>query len=627
MMMPSKASSKASSSSSREVVDDVKRRLYRQRTPTTSPLRRRERRKKNNNNNNTAFSVCWCVCEKRRTATTRTTTRHDDEDALLRRMRFLVCDQRENVLLGKQSSSFTSSRMVSTNYYDRSSRGGFRPEDFSSVDEEEERGSGGDGSDERRRLSGERASTTTVATTRFVKLSMILDGSETKEIFGLAVPALGALLADPLMSLIDTMFVGRIGVNELTALGPNAAIFQVIFQLFSFLSITTTGMVARHHVKFNKGSDVAEYKIRRSVSISLFFSVAFGVISLIVLNCFAREILLLVGTPESLLATAAPYLRIRAFATPFVLASYCAQGAFIGKLDSKTPLKIFAFAAGLNVIGDFLLVPSYGLRGAACATLSAQCVSALLFTSQLFRERMLPTLGNPEWKSPPTAAEIQRITRVSSALFFSSICRMGVYTMMTSTALHLGNAVMAAHQIALNVFWSLTYFVDPLFVASTSFIARDFDRDAEKAKTIAKKLLLISLTVGVFISIIAFAVSAFASSAFTTDFYVQSLVRSVSVYMLVSQCVSAVVFVSEGILIGAGDTRYLLRAHLLNFLALAVVLGVVRHFSLGLQGIWFAVLSNQMFRLVQHANRTMIDTDGPDIFLLGKERAQNNTTT
>ena len=297
MMMPSKAS-KASSSSSREVVDDVKRRLYRLRTPTTtSSLRRRERRK---NNNTAFFSVCWCVCEKRRTATTRRTTRHDDDDddALLRRMRFLlVCDQRENVLLGKQSSSFsTSSRMVSTNYYDRSSRGGFRPEDFSSVDEEEDRGSGGDGSDERRRrrLSGERASTTTVATTRFVKLSMILDGSETKEIFGLAVPALGALLADPLMSLIDTMFVGRIGVNELTALGPNAAIFQVIFQLFSFLSITTTGMVARHHVKFNKGSDVAEYKIRRRVSISLFFSVAFGVISLIVLNCFAREILLLV---------------------------------------------------------------------------------------------------------------------------------------------------------------------------------------------------------------------------------------------------------------------------------------------------------------------------------------------
>ena len=549
-------------------------------------------------------------------ATTTRTTRKEQRRKL--------CDQN---FLGEQSSS----RMVSTTYYDRSSRGGFRPEDFSSVDEEEERGSGG-GADEReaqrrRQRSGERASTTTTTTTRFVKLSMILDGSETKEIFGLAIPALGALLADPLMSLIDTMFVGRIGVNELTALGPNAAIFQVIFQLFSFLSITTTGMVARHHVKFNKGSDVAEYKIRRSVSISLFFSVAFGVISLIVLNCFAREILLLVGTPESLLATATPYLRIRAFATPFVLASYCAQGAFIGKLDSKTPLKIFAFAAGLNVIGDFLLVPSYGLRGAACATLSAQCASALLFTSQLFRERMLPTLGNPEWKSPPTAAEIQRITRVSSALFFSSICRMGVYTMMTSTALHLGNAVMAAHQIALNVFWSLTYFVDPLFVASTSFIARDFDRDAEKAKTIAKKLLLISLTVGVFISIIAFAVSAFASAAFTTDFYVQSLVRSVSVYMLVSQCVSAVVFVSEGILIGAGDTRYLLRAHLLNFLALAVVLGVVRHFSLGLQGIWFAVLSNQMFRLVQHANRTMIDTDGPDIFLLGKERSQNNTTS
>ena len=532
------------------------------------------------------------------------------------------------VLGGKNSKRKKAAEMTErtmTSYYDRSSRGGFRPEDFSSVDEDEEEEEDKEKQRRRRRRrrqSGESASTTSSSSsssssafTNF-SMKMILDGEETKEIFTLAVPALGALLADPLMSLIDTMFVGRIGVNELTALGPNAAIFQVIFQLFSFLSITTTGMVARHYVKFNEGCEIAEYKIRRSVSISLFFSVAFGMVSLIALNCFASDILRVVGTPESLLATAAPYLRIRAFATPFVLASYCAQGAFIGKLDSKTPLRIFAFAAVLNVFGDFLLVPSYGLRGAASATLFAQCASAVLFSSQLFGQKMLPKIGSPEWKSPPTATEIQRITKVSSALFFSSICRMGVYTMMTTTALHLGNAVMAAHQIALNVFWSLTYFVDPLFVASTSFIARDFERDAEKAKTIAKKLLLLSFAVGVFISIVAFLVSAFASGAFTTDFYVQSLVRSVSVYMLLSQCVSAVVFVSEGILIGAGDARYLLRAHLLNFLALAVVLRGVGHFSLGLRGIWFAVLTNQIFRLMQHANRTMVDKNGPDIFLL-----------
>ena len=532
------------------------------------------------------------------------------------------------VLGGKMSKRKKAAEMTErtmTSYYDRSSRGGFRPEDFSSVDEDDEEEEDKEKQRRRRRRrrqSGESASTTSSSTsssssafTNF-SMKMILDGEETKEIFTLAVPALGALLADPLMSLIDTMFVGRIGVNELTALGPNAAIFQVIFQLFSFLSITTTGMVARHYVKFNEGCEIAEYKIRRSVSISLFFSVAFGMVSLIALNCFASDILRLVGTPESLLATAAPYLRIRAFATPFVLASYCAQGAFIGKLDSKTPLRIFAFAAVLNVFGDFLLVPSYGLRGAAFATLFAQCASSVLFSSQLFGQKMLPKIGSPEWKSPPTATEIQRITKVSSALFFSSICRMGVYTMMTTTALHLGNAVMAAHQIALNVFWSLTYFVDPLFVASTSFIARDFERDAEKAKTIAKKLLLLSFAVGVFISIVAFLVSAFASGAFTTDFYVQSLVRSVSVYMLLSQCVSAVVFVSEGILIGAGDARYLLRAHLLNFLALAVVLRGVGHFSLGLRGIWFAVLTNQIFRLMQHAIRTMVDKNGPDIFLL-----------
>jgi len=443
-----------------------------------------------------------------------------------------------------------------------------------------------------------------------------LDGEEAKEIFALAVPAVGALLADPLMSLIDTAFVGRLGVKQLTALGPNAAIFQIIFQLFSFLSICTTGMVARHHAKASVGCDTAEYKIRRSVSISIFFSILFGLFSALILNCFSERLLTLVGTPENLISIAAPYLKVRALATPFVLLSYCAQGAFIGKLDSKTPLRIFASAAILNIILNIILVPTYGLKGAAIATLFAQVASAVMFCFQLFMNKMLPKFGSEEWTIPPTALEVSRITKVSSALFLSSICRMGVYTMMTTTALYLGNAVMAAHQIALNVFWSLTYFVDPLFVASTSFIARDFDRDPRKSKTIAKTLLALSLIVGIFVAFIAFMVSTFGSGAFTMDAQVQTLVRSISVYMLLSQFVSAVVFVSEGILIGSGDARYLLRAHILNFVTLFFVLLAVREFALGLKGIWFAVLSNQIIRLAQHAHRTLINKNGPDIFLI-----------
>ena len=192
------------------------------------------------------------------------------------------------------------------------------------------------------------------------------------------------------MSLIDTMFVGRIGVNELTALGPNAAIFQVIFQLFSFLSITTTGMVARHYVKFNEGCEIAEYKIRRSVSISLFFSVAFGMVSLIALNCFASAYFTFSWNAGKFARDGGAVFANTCFRDAVRVGLLLRDAAFIGKLDSKTPLRIFAFAAVLNVFGDFLLVPSYGLQGAAFATLFAQCASALLFSSQLFGQKMLP---------------------------------------------------------------------------------------------------------------------------------------------------------------------------------------------------------------------------------------------
>ena len=134
---------------------------------------------------------------------------------------------------------------------------------------------------------------------------------------------------------------------------------------------------------------------------------------------------------------------------------------------------------------------------------------------------------------------------------------MGVYTMMTTTALHLGNAVMAAHQIALNVFWSLTYFVDPLFVACDllHLSPETLNATRRKRKPSPKNS--------------SFFPSPSASSSPSSPSWSPRLpleryhgllrpilVRSVSVYMLVSQCVSAVVFVSEGILIGAGDARY-----------------------------------------------------------------------
>jgi len=440
------------------------------------------------------------------------------------------------------------------------------------------------------------------------KASKIFGKEETAEVLQLAAPALGSLLADPLMSLVDTAVIGNHGSTSLAALGPNTAVFQIVFQLFSFLSITTTGMVAR------ACADGDNRVVRRALANASILALVFGGATCLGLNAFAADVLRLMGCSPDLVAAATPYLRVRAFAVPAVLFCTSAQGGCLGQQDARTPLVIFIVAGVINAFGDFWAVQSWGLglglAGAAWATLAAQYVSALLFFWTLSRRKMLPSRW-AHWRLP-TVAETRDICAVSGMLLLGSLCRMGVYTMMTVTALACGTLTMAAHQVALQIFWTLTYFVDPLFVAATSFIARDHGRRPERVRRMAWLLLRLSVGVGAFIAVVCYLIPTFAAGTFTTDPTLATMIGSIAPLMGTAQLVSAVVLVAEGVLIGCGDLRYLLKVHCLNFFALGALLWWVRHSGLGLHGIWIAVLANQLLRLSQHAAHVWRG-GGPDL--------------
>ena len=436
---------------------------------------------------------------------------------------------------------------------------------------------------------------------------------ELREVARLAVPALGSLLADPLMSLIDTAAVGRHGSTSLAALGPNTAVFQIVFQLFSFLSITTTGMVAR------ACADGDGETARRALANATILALVFGSATCLGLNVFAADVLRLMGCGPDLVSAATPYLRVRAFAIPAVLFSTSAQGGCLGQQDAQTPLRIFLVAGATNAVLDVFCVGrgvfGYGLNlgvaGAAYATLAAQYLSAFLFFLVLSNRRMLPR----EWARwrLPSDAELRQITGISGMLLLGSLCRMGVYTMMTTTALRLGTLVMAAHQVALQIFWTLTYFVDPLFVAATSFVARDFGRRPTRVRRMSALLMGLSLVIGAAIATLSFCVSSFGAGAFTNDVTVLASIKSVAPLMGAAQLVSALVLVTEGVLIGCGDLRYLLDVHCLNFVVLGGVLWWVGKTNGGLHGIWVAVFMNQALRMAQHAAHVWRG-GGPDLF-------------
>ena len=391
---------------------------------------------------------------------------------------------------------------------------------------------------------------------------------------------------------------------------------DVVFcvQLFSFLSITTTGMVARACA----GGDNST--VRRALANSTILAVTFGGLTCLGLNLFAPAVLGAMGCSPDLVAAATPYLRIRAMAIPAVLFCTSAQGGCLGLQDAKTPLLIFTLAGVVNVFGDFYAVGTMGLRGAAWATLAAQYVSAGAFFVVLTKRRMLPLkLGH--WRLP-SREEMRNICSISGMLLLGSLCRMGVYTMMTMTALKIGSLTMAAHQVALQIFWTLTYFVDPLFVAATSFIARDHGRRPDRVRRMASLLLRLSVGVGAFIALACYLIPVFGARVFTTDPDLASMIRSIAPLMGTSQLISAVVLVTEGILIGCGDLRYLLKVHCFNFVALGGLLWWVRHAGLGLHGIWIAVFANQLLRLSQHAAHVWRG-GGPD--LMGRSAAKMAT--
>jgi hypothetical protein len=180
----------------------------------------------------------------------------------------------------------------------------------------------------------------------------LLASKEVQEMLAFAVPALGMVLADPLMSLIDTACVGRVSSLQLAALGPNTALFNFAHNLFAFLGVATTNIIASNSLKA-AGLDAKTLKHRRAAAErtlcnSLTLATACGlVVGTVLLTC-GRTLLAGMGTAPELMQPAWEYLSFRALAAPAVLIMSVSQGACLGQQDAWTPFSVLAAAGLLN---------------------------------------------------------------------------------------------------------------------------------------------------------------------------------------------------------------------------------------------------------------------------------------
>lgn len=409
-----------------------------------------------------------------------------------------------------------------------------------------------------------------------------------RRILALGIPALGALAADPLVSLVDTAFVGRLGTSSLAALGIDAAVFGLAFFAFNFLAYGVTPLVAKALGEGDPG------RAGRVVANGLAAAIGLGLLVTVVLQAAADPILSLMGASESVVSEAVGYLRIRALAAPAVLIITLGHGAFRGYQDTRTPLYVTLGFNVVNLVLDPLLIfgANWGLNGAAVATLAAQWVGAVWFLILIKRR-----LGLRRTRVIP--AELFGLLRVGRDVVIRTAALLITFTVATRVAATIGDAEVAAHQVAMQILIFLALVVDGLAIAAQSLIARFVgERRRLDAWNVSVRLLELGAVLGVGFLFALILTRSVIPGWFTSEAEVRSAIESMWPILALMQPLAALVYVWDGIVMGAAEFGYLAGAMVLSGLLAVAVMAAVVPAGWGLPGVWWGLVVLNVVRAV-----------------------------
>jgi len=404
-----------------------------------------------------------------------------------------------------------------------------------------------------------------------------------RAILGLAIPALGSLAIDPLVSLVDSIFVGRLGPAPLGALAIDGAIFSLAFVGFNFLAYGTTPRVGR---ALGRGD---REEAGRIVVQAMGLAALAGFFVTLFLLGMARPLLALMGAKEELEAPALTYLRIRALAGPAVLLATAAHGAFRGYRDTRTPFWVALGVNLVNLVLDPLLIfgLGWGVAGAAWATVVAQWTGAVAFLWLLFVSRR-EAMGIPRiWPRP---REMLPLLRVGGHMLLRTGAILGTMALSTATAARMGVAVVAGHQIALQFWYFLALVLDTLAIAAQALVAHELGRgDRATARALGDRLLQWGLGLGLLLGIGLALLSDLLPHLFTADPETLREARLALLFVALLQPLAGLVFVWDGIYIGAEAFRYLAWAMVASAASAALVLVLVGAHGIGVAGVWSGI--------------------------------------
>lgn len=402
-----------------------------------------------------------------------------------------------------------------------------------------------------------------------------------REILGLAIPALGALAIDPLLTLADTAFVARLGTVDLAALGVDTAILGFAFFAFNFLAYVVTPLVARA-----LGGGRPD-EARRWVGDALFLAVLLGIIVSVILEIAAPLFVDLMGAGPEIADPAISYLRIRALATPAVLVVTAGHGAFRGHKDTRTPLKVALGVNLANLVLDPLLifVVGWGLEGASVATVIAQYFGAVWFLRLIARNDMAARPRGLEASLP----SLLDLGRNGALLTTRTGLLLATLTIAASVATRLGPAQIAAHQLVAQVFLLSALLADSFAIAAQAMVGDTAARrDLHELNALNRRLVAWGVVAGV-ILMVGVGFGRFALGYLASDEVVSDLAVSAGGVVALSEPMAAVLFVGDGIFLGLLSLGTMVVSTGAGGLA-GVGLMLFTPFGDSVDGIWWALV-------------------------------------
>jgi putative MATE family efflux protein len=414
--------------------------------------------------------------------------------------------------------------------------------------------------------------------------------TQDREILRLAGPAFLALVAEPLFLLADAGIVGHLGTPQLAGLGIAAAVLQTVVGLCVFLAYGTTAGVARH-----LGAGDLRGALTQGID-GIWLAVLIGTVATVLGVLLAGPLVRAFGAGQAVADPATTYLRIAFLGTVPLLVMLASTGVLRGLQDTRTPLAVAVGGNALNVALNLLLVfglgpvPGLGIAGSALGSVLAQLLSAAALVLVVARgaRRQGASLR-------PDLAGIRAAARAAVSLVIRTLT-LRVALLVTTYAVTLGatgthaqQVDLATHQLALTIWTFLAFALDALAIAAQALTGRSLGAgDVEGTRAVTRRMIQWGALGGIVTGVLLAAASPFLGALFTGDADVRDLLLPVLMVAALGQPVAGVVFVLDGVLIGAGDGPYLARAGLVTLVVYAPAALLVAAGSAGLVLLWVA---------------------------------------